>query len=95
MPNPIHGAKKVIRFLIGARRKFLPADLVRQVAQINGTPGVISYLHGHPHGVLTIHVADGRICNIYIVTNPDKLARLPMLRSTPAKAYSTSGDNQF
>lgn len=79
VPNPIYGAENVTRFLIGARRKLLPPNLVRQLAHINGTPGVLSYLHGRPHSALTLDIADGRICNIYIVSNPDKLARLPSL----------------
>lgn len=79
VPNPIYGAENVVRFLEGARRKFLPAALVRQVSQINGTPGVVSYLHGQPHSVLILNFEDGRICNIYIVSNPDKLARLPVM----------------
>lgn len=83
VPNPIYGAENVVRFLVGARRKLLPADLVRQVVQINGEPGVVSYLHGRPHSVLTMEVVDGRIRNIYIVSNPDKLARLPMLPLAP------------
>jgi RNA polymerase sigma-70 factor (ECF subfamily) len=81
VPNPIFGVENVIRFLIGARRKLLPADLDQQVTQINGAPGVLSYLHGCPHSVLTLEIADGRICNIFIVSNPDKLARLPVLPS--------------
>jgi sigma-70-like protein len=83
VPNPIYGADNVVRFLVGARRKLLPTDLVRQVAQINGQPGVVSYLHGRPHSVLTMEVTHGRICNIYIVSNPDKLAQLPMLPPAP------------
>jgi RNA polymerase sigma-70 factor (ECF subfamily) len=83
VPNPIFGVENVIRFLIGARRKLLPADLDQQVTQINGAPGVLSYLHGCPHSVLTLEIADGRICNIFIVSNPDKLARLPVLPIRP------------
>jgi RNA polymerase sigma-70 factor, ECF subfamily len=83
VPNPIYGADNVVRFLVGARRKLLPTDLVRQVAQINGQPGVVSFLHGRPHSVLTMEVTDGRVCNIYIVSNPDKLAQLPMLPPSP------------
>jgi RNA polymerase sigma-70 factor (ECF subfamily) len=83
VPNPVYGAGNVVRFLAGARKKFLPSDLVRQVTLINGQPGVVTYLHGRPHSVLTIAVADGRICNIYIVSNPDKLTRLPKLSSAP------------
>ena len=79
MPNPIYGVENVIRFLIGVRRKLLPADLDRQVRQINGAPGVLSYWHGRPHSVLTLDIADGRIRQIFIVSNPDKLTRLPIL----------------
>jgi RNA polymerase sigma-70 factor (ECF subfamily) len=83
VPNPIYGAEHVFRFLMGARRKFLPADLVREVAQINGAPAVITYLNGHPYSVLALGIAEGRIRNIYIVSNPDKLTHLqaPMLAS--------------
>jgi hypothetical protein len=33
--------------------------------------------------VLTLDVQDGRIRNIYIVRNPDKLQRLPEMPSAP------------
>ena len=83
VPNPIYGAENVARFLVGARRKLLPAELIMQVEQINGEPGVVSYFRGRPFSVLTMDVADGRILDIYIVSNPDKLVRLPMLPSAP------------
>jgi RNA polymerase sigma-70 factor (ECF subfamily) len=83
VPNPIYGSENVVRFLVGARKKLLPADLVRQVTRINGDPGVVTYYRGRPHGVLVMEVADGRIRNIYIVSNPDKLARFPMLPPAP------------
>jgi RNA polymerase sigma-70 factor (ECF subfamily) len=86
VPNPIYGAESVVRFLQGARKKFLPADLVQQVSQVNGGPGVVSYLHGRPHSVLTLNIVDGHIRNVYIVSNPDKLARLPMLPPSPSTA---------
>jgi RNA polymerase sigma-70 factor, ECF subfamily len=81
VPNPIFGVENVIRFLMGARRKLLPADLDRQVRQINGAPGVLSYWQGRPHSVLSLDIADGRIRQIFIVSNPDKLSRLPILAS--------------
>jgi len=81
VPNPIFGVENVIRFLVGARRKLLPADLDRQVKQINGAPGVLSYWQGRPHSVLSLDIADGRIRQIFIVSNPDKLSRLPILAS--------------
>jgi RNA polymerase sigma-70 factor (ECF subfamily) len=76
VPNPIYGAEHVFRFLMGARRKFLPADLVRKVTQINGAPAVITYLNGKPYSVLALGIAEGCIRNIFIVSNPDKLTHL-------------------
>jgi len=83
VPNPIYGAANVAKFLTGARHKLLPQDLVRRVAHINGRLGVVVYYRGHPHGVMTMDVADGHIHNIYIVSNPDKIAHFPMFPSAP------------
>jgi hypothetical protein len=67
--------------------KLLPADLIRRVAHINGQQGVVTYHRGHPHVVLTIDVVDGRIENIHIVSNPDKLTGLPCLPAGPLLNY--------
>lgn len=79
VPNPISGPDNVARFIVGARRKLVPRNVIRHPAQINGQPGVVGYVDGRPYSVLSIDVADGRIRNIYIVTNPEKLGRLPIL----------------
>jgi hypothetical protein len=39
----------------------------------------VSYFNGRPGSVITFDVEAGRIRNIYIVSNPEKLARLPVL----------------
>jgi RNA polymerase sigma-70 factor, ECF subfamily len=83
VPNPIHGAEAVARFLFGARTKLLPPDIVRRFAEINGQPGVIAYHNGKVFGVLSLDVAEGQVRNIYIVRNPEKLARLPDLPPPP------------
>jgi hypothetical protein len=49
------------------------------------TPAIVSYLHGRPYGVVSFHVVDGRVRNIYIISNPDKLAGLPTLASSVAR----------
>lgn len=77
VPNPIYGADHVVRFLVGARKKLVPGNLIRRQAQINGQPGVVTYLDGRPFAALTLDASGGRIHNIYIVANPEKLARLP------------------
>lgn len=83
VPNPIYGAEAVARFFAGGRKKFLPAGIIRRFAAINGQPGVIAYHNGKVFGVLSLDVADGRVHSVYIVRNPDKLARLPDLPSAP------------
>jgi RNA polymerase sigma-70 factor, ECF subfamily len=83
VPNLIHGADNVIRGILGAFRKLLPKDLVRRLAQINGEPGVVSYLNGKPYSVVTLAAVDGRVHAIYVLTNPEKLAHLPELSADP------------
>ena len=83
VPNPVYGADRVARFFSRAPGRLISGTLVRRIAQINGQPGIVTYLQGRPFGVLTLDVEDGRIRNIYIVRNPDKLQRLPELPSAP------------
>jgi RNA polymerase sigma-70 factor (ECF subfamily) len=79
VPNMVHGADNVARGILGSLRKFVPKALVRRLALINGEPGLVNYLNGKPHSVLTIDIADDRIRAIYITTNPQKLSHLPDL----------------
>jgi RNA polymerase sigma-70 factor (ECF subfamily) len=75
--RPIHGADRVVRFIIGALRKFVPADRVSRRIEINGQPGIISYVGRWPISAVILDPVGGRIQTIYIVSNPEKLARLP------------------
>lgn len=72
--NPVSGADRVARFLVGLARKAPPGWEVRP-ATVNGRTGVVTSLGGRPHGVLTVQVEGGRIRSIFIVVNPDKLPR--------------------
>src|SRR5215831_4732423 len=82
VPSPVFSASNVARFLVGARQKLVPAELVSQIVEINGKPGLLGYVHGHPFGVVTIEISAGRISRVYIVSNPDKLSRLPALSAS-------------
>lgn len=82
VPNPVHGAERVARGVIGGTQKFTPQGLVRQIVQVNGEPGIVGYLNGKPFSVVTIHSSAGRIRAIYVVTNPDKLSHVPQLPSS-------------
>jgi RNA polymerase sigma-70 factor, ECF subfamily len=79
VPNPIHGADNVARGTLGGLKKLLPKNLVRRIVQINGEPGVVGYLNGKPHSVLTVDAVAGRIRSIYIITSPEKLSHVPDL----------------
>ena len=59
----------------------MPKNLVRRFVEINGQPGILSFLDGRPFSVFTLDVTDGVISGIYVVTNPEKLKRLPRLES--------------
>lgn len=71
---PIRGADKVARFLLGVVRKAAPGLDLRRV-RVNGLPGLMAVLGDEVVTVLTLDVADGRVAGVYLVRNPDKLAR--------------------
>jgi RNA polymerase sigma-70 factor, ECF subfamily len=82
VPNQIHGADKIARGVLGGLEKLVPRNLVQRIIQVNGDPGIVSYLDGKPFSVVTLEYRDGYIQAIYLVTNPDKLAYLPELTET-------------
>jgi RNA polymerase sigma-70 factor (ECF subfamily) len=80
VPNLVHGADNVARAILGGLSKLVPRSLIPRKKQINGEPGVVSYLDGRPFSVLTLEIESGRIRAVYIVTNPAKLAHLSGIR---------------
>jgi RNA polymerase sigma-70 factor (ECF subfamily) len=83
LPNLILGADNVARGIFGGLQKIVPKNLVRRVVELNGELGVVGYLDGKPHSVLTLGTDKGRIHAIYILTNPEKLPHLPRLPIPP------------
>lgn len=88
VPNAVRGADKVARGILGSLGRLVPKDMVRRLTLINGKPGLINYLDGTAHSVLTIDAAGGRIQAIYIVTNPDKLSRIGISPGLPGRRES-------
>lgn len=70
--NPLFGAHRIARFLIGVQRKravsfrFVPV-------RVNGGPGLLAELGGSFRSVLGFDVAGGRISRVYQIANPQKL----------------------
>ncbi len=84
LPEPIYGAENIARGITEGRRKLVPQNLVRRFAQINGQPGFVTFLDGKPFSVFTLDVTAGRVCQVYVITNPEKLKRLPPFASFSA-----------
>jgi RNA polymerase sigma-70 factor, ECF subfamily len=76
-PLPIYGTDKVARAVVQGLRTLLSLKPVQRILQINGEPGIVSYVNGRVQSVFTLQVNDGRIDAIFIVTNPKKLSHLP------------------
>jgi RNA polymerase sigma-70 factor (ECF subfamily) len=72
------GADRVARFFAGLHTKYHPSF---ELVELNGAPGAVITLIGPQ--TLTFAVVDGRISALFLVANPDKLTRLPLLRSEP------------
>jgi len=76
--NPIYGAEKIARFMLGVMTK-MPQGFSSRLTTLNGQPGIISYDNGRPFQAATFEIIDGKVCGIRAVNNPDKLQRLPAL----------------
>jgi RNA polymerase sigma-70 factor (ECF subfamily) len=76
---PIRGAHKVARLLatVGERG---PRDMSVRVIDVNGGPAAVFSTGGKPFAVviLDLQPADDRIGTVWLVTNPEKLARLSL-----------------
>ena len=69
--NPIDGAERVARFLIGIAPNVLPGST--RVLTLNGRAAVAAYDGEHRLFVVTLDVADDRVRGVYVTANPDKL----------------------
>ncbi len=74
--RPICGSEPIARLLVGAARKFgSKAEEVKK-ATINGLPGLVSFEGDRALRVMAFGIRDGRIHELFIITNPDKLRHL-------------------
>lgn len=76
--NVIHGADKVSRFFAGIAGKH-PPTIRRVFAFVNGQPGLLYYDGTTPYLALALDIVDDVVRNVFIMRNPDKLARLPAI----------------
>ncbi|GII59322.1 RNA polymerase sigma24 factor [Planotetraspora thailandica] len=69
--RPIQGAEKAARYFLGLLRKDCGQEVTE--AEINGRPGLVARLDGRVVAVIATEVHGGRLTDIWMVLNPDKL----------------------
>jgi hypothetical protein len=75
--EPLIGALRVAKALIGWRQIALEEGVTYRAATVNGEPGIVYYWSdGSVAGVQELEIADGVVVAIRAVLNPDKLAHL-------------------
>lgn len=73
--HPIKGFDRVVRFLGGVMVK-LPEQFRFEQAVVNGLPGIVTYEGCDVSSVISTAISHGRITDLYIVVNSDKLRRV-------------------
>lgn len=81
--RPLHGPDKVARWLLGVVHK-TPVSEAKWVVS-NGGIAVLLYVDGALDTVGTLRAVDGRIAEIYLVRNPDKLTGIGAPREISAR----------
>lgn len=71
--NPVVGAERVARFILGVIEKGVALGAEYRPALINGRHGILTLLNDRLNATFSIHVVAGRIHSAYVVANPDKL----------------------
>ncbi|HEY2792631.1 MAG TPA: RNA polymerase sigma-70 factor [Micromonosporaceae bacterium] len=74
--RPLHGADNVARGLLGVLAPPGTQGLEMTIATINGAPGLIGSYGGEVVGSVSLDVDDGRVVDIRMTVNPDKLGGL-------------------
>ena len=73
--RPIEGADAVARWLAGVAARGL-AEPSMEVVELNGGPAAVVRSRGELQAAIVLGVAGGRVRAVYLVANPEKLARL-------------------
>ncbi|MGV9317106.1 RNA polymerase sigma-70 factor [Streptomyces sp. NPDC003691] len=75
IPRPVTGADQVGGLLSGGLRKYA-GGITLETVGVNGHPALLVRRDGGVEAVLAFRVEDGRISELYAVSNPAKLTRL-------------------
>lgn len=84
--NIVHGIDRALRLFAGLRRKKATPPTLLRTARIDGLPGYLSVDRGGVVQTTALDIRNGRICAIYIVRNPDKLAHISIVGQRSARS---------
>jgi len=73
-PRELRGAEQVAH----AALTFSRLGVLRLPALVNGTPGLVCTLDGKPFSVMAFTIRGGKIAEIYILHDPDRLSQLDL-----------------
>jgi len=89
--KPIFGTDKVQRLILGLMRKSMPSGTATLAPlEINGRPGLVVSVDGAIYSALDIETDGERIVAVYLLRNPEKLARLEGALMSSAHGSSAS-----
>lgn len=74
--KPIYGNDKISRFLVKIALK-ASGKRKLEIKFINGRLGLVAWLEDDLNSVWSFNIDDGKIRNVYIVLNPEKLTGIP------------------
>lgn len=76
-PMPLHGAASVARYLLAVvERISRETEWSWKLAIVNGQPGIVIHAYGRVDAIVTCELLEGRIQEIDVIVNPDKLHHL-------------------
>ncbi|QOR68150.1 RNA polymerase sigma-70 factor [Cytobacillus suaedae] len=73
---PIYTSQHVAMFILGITKKAVSESFEVKFQNINGQTGIVILKGSEPESVITFHIEQEKIKNIYIIRNPDKLKHL-------------------
>jgi RNA polymerase sigma-70 factor (ECF subfamily) len=80
LTRPLRGSRSVARFLVAAQSQ-APDTLTYEIRDINLSPAIVTWLNGHPLGVMSFDITAHRISNLFILGDAEKLRHLLTLAS--------------
>ena len=76
IPNVVTGRDRVGRLLEGVFKKFVPPGATARLMNVNGEPAIVASVGAQVVTLVAIEGTQRSIRNIFIISNPDKLAYL-------------------